>query len=610
MKRLAATALLVALGTSDVCGEEQAWGPSAGQPATSPATPAVPLAKPIAPVFVEPPTPNMAALPTADMPGWLPARRYPTDIPPKPTPPLPQPEVIPAVVPAPLAVETPFKIPVESSSPAMLPSVAELPSPISTVVLQPPVDRLPEIPKPAPAPITPNAVKPKSDLLDVPKPQPAPATPPTVTTAPGYTVHLAEPTPTAYAPPAAASGNAPVAPMRHGLYGSPSLNLSRDDQLRDIFGRDLMTTEMGAAGPLAGGTQDLLFIRAELLLWWQNPSRIPALATTSTSPTGSGFLGDPQTVNLLGPGDFGPSFLQGFRVRAGGYVDDCGMLGLDGGYFFLGPGRESRSFDSGQNPVITRPFFTPNLNAEFGEVVARPGLSAGRLAIEQDSFLWGIDINIRKAICRDCTGGHGWFLGYRHLNLTENLSITEFITANGPQAPDPVGTQVIVNDTFRTQNQFHGAQVGYWNQRRLGLFDLDTRFSLAMGNTNQVVEISGFQNRTRPGQATESFVGGLLAAGPNIGTFSRNAFSVVPEVTVNLGLFISPNVRLYAGYNFLYWSNVVRPGDQIDRVIDLTNVPNPPPGVTPSNAVNRPQPTFRASDFWAQGVQLGAELRW
>jgi hypothetical protein len=72
---------------------------------------------------------------------------------------------------------------------------------------------------------------------------------------------------------------------------------------------------------------------------------------------------------------------------------------------------------------------------------------------------------------------------------------------------------------------------------------------------------------------------------------------------------VSPNLKVYAGYNFLYWSNVLRPGDQIDRTVDLTFVPNPPPGVPPSGQ-NRPTVPFTRSDFWAQGVQFGLEFRW
>ena len=189
------------------------------------------------------------------------------------------------------------------------------------------------------------------------------------------------------------------------------------------------------------------------------------------------------------------------------------------------------------------------------------------------------------------------------------MTIAETITASGTLSPDPIGTKIFVRDRFETRNQFHGGQVGgFWN-RKFDRFDWDLRAGIALGVTQQTVEIDGFQQRTRPGQATQNFQGGLLATGPNLGSFTQSKFSVVPEITTSLGYRVLPNLRLYAGYNFLYWSNVVRPGDQIDRVVDVALVPNPPAGV-PATANPRPLPTFRQSDFWAQGVQFGVEFRW
>ena len=399
-------------------------------------------------------------------------------------------------------------------------------------------------------------------------------------------------------------------PVRHHVFGSQPVRLSNDFLFRDLFGLDLLTREPRApvAIPDAGTAEDSFFVQAEYLLWWASKPNIPVLATTNTLGQ-PGFLGQPGTQNLFGPGTFGPGLRDGFRIRAGGWLDECGLRGVDAGFFFLGRRSESASFDSSQFPVITRPIFAPNFNAEFGEIVALPNLSSGRLDITTDSYLWGADVNFRKALCRTCDRTTGWYAGYRHLNLTESLTIAETLTATGPLSPDPVGTQVFVQDRFETRNRFHGGQVGgFWN-RKLGRLDWDLRAGIALGTTLQTVEIDGLQQRTRPGQATENFRGGLLATGPNLGSFSQNKFSVVPEITTSLGYRIAPNLRVSLGYNFLYWSNVVRPGDQIDRVVDVALVPNPPAGVAPT-ANPRPLPTFRQSDFWTTGIQVGIEYRW
>ncbi len=398
-------------------------------------------------------------------------------------------------------------------------------------------------------------------------------------------------------------------PVRRGVFGSAPVNLSHDYFFRDLFGLDLLKDQPPiTAGGAAGTPDDSFFVQAEYLLWWANKPNIPVLATTNSLGQ-PGFLGQPGTQNLLGPGKFGPEFRDGFRIRTGGWLDECALLGFDASFFFLGRKSESASFDSGQFPIITRPFFAPNFNSEFGEIVAQPNLATGRLDVTTDSFLWGADINFRKGICRTCDRTTGWFAGYRHLNLTERLTIAETITASGPLSPDPIGTKIFVQDRFETRNQFHGGQVGgFWN-RKFDRFDWDLRAGVALGVTQQTVEIDGFQQRTRPGQATQNFRGGLLATGPNLGSFTQSKFSVVPEITTSLGYRVLPNLRLYAGYNFLYWSNVIRPGDQIDRVVDVALVPNPPAGV-PATGNPRPLPTFRQSDFWAQGVQFGVEFRW
>jgi hypothetical protein len=57
------------------------------------------------------------------------------------------------------------------------------------------------------------------------------------------------------------------------------------------------------------------------------------------------------------------------------------------------------------------------------------------------------------------------------------------------------------------------------------------------------------------------------------------------------------------GYNLLFWSNVIRPGDQVDRVVDLTFVPNGP-AVAASGQL-RPEPLFRQSNLFVNGLQLG-----
>jgi hypothetical protein len=54
------------------------------------------------------------------------------------------------------------------------------------------------------------------------------------------------------------------------------------------------------------------------------------------------------------------------------------------------------------------------------------------------------------------------------------------------------------------------------------------------------------------------------------------------------------------GYDLLYWSDVARAPDQIDRRINPSQIP---PGAL--LGVSRPEHTLRTTDFWAQGLTLG-----
>ena len=568
---------------------------------------------------------------SADDLGWKAAAVPPVVAAPKGIDkPLPSPlDVVPATdVPWKTAAPTipivilPSQPEVSSPDPLLRPAALPQPSqsgglePLAPPALLPPVEReavpiLPAGPRvageprfPTELPALPMSELPKPPVAEsLPPPRPVLGPKPVCNDAPTGSIPSASLQRASAVTPAEAG-----IPVRRHVFGSPPVRLSHDYLFRDLFGLDLLTRGPNAARAIP---EDSFFVQAEYLLWWANRANIPVLATTNRlAPTA--ILGQPGTQSLLGPGTFGPELRDGFRIRGGAWLDDCGLRGIDAGYFFLGRRSESASFDSTQFPVINRPFFAPNIGREFAELVAQPNRLTGRIDITADTFLWGADVNFRKALCRTCDRTTGWFAGYRHLNLSERLTISETLDVIGPGEQDPIGTRVFVRDRFETRNRFHGGQIGgFWN-RRLGQFDWDLRAGIALGSTLQTVEIEGLQQRTRPGEATENFRGGLLATGPNLGTFTQSKFSVVPEITTNLGYRVLPNLRLSVGYNFLYWSNVVRPGDQIDRVVDLALVPNfvpNPPGIAPT-ANPRPLPTFRQSDFWAHGVQFGVEYRW
>ena len=104
--------------------------------------------------------------------------------------------------------------------------------------------------------------------------------------------------------------------------------------------------------------------------------------------------------------------------------------------------------------------------------------------------------------------------------------------------------------------------------------------------------------------------GGFFALSTNSGHFTRDEFAVLPEVNVNLGYQLTSRARACVGYSFLYLSNVVRLGDQIDRNINTTQGPPFLGAGATLQGQPVPAPQLRSSDFWAQGFNVGLEFRY
>jgi hypothetical protein len=105
-------------------------------------------------------------------------------------------------------------------------------------------------------------------------------------------------------------------------------------------------------------------------------------------------------------------------------------------------------------------------------------------------------------------------------------------------------------------------------------------------------------------------VGGVYALPSNIGRYFRDDLAVIPEIGINLRVCLSDHLQARVGYTFLYASSVARPGNQIDRVINPNQVPTDPASFGTPGGPARPAFSFRDSDFWAQGVSFGLELRY
>jgi hypothetical protein len=346
---------------------------------------------------------------------------------------------------------------------------------------------------------------------------------------------------------------------------------------------------------------------AEYLLWCIKGGPTPPLASTGNPndilPPGAIAVGATSTRVLFGDHaiDFGT--LNGLRATVGGWCDSDRCWGIEVSGFYLE--QKSVGFaagaDASGNPPLYVPAFRPDLGREGAFTIADPLLGVtGSLAIEAKSQLWGYEANGLRSLVRSNGFQVNALFGFRYLDLHES------ITLNAPNLFDFVNNITSSEaDRFDTRNQFYGAQIGAYFAYRAGILSAELKTKLALGPSYQTINVQGVSIVGGPGAANPgTFLGGILTQPTNISRRSKEQFVVVPEINVLVGVNVLENLRLFVGYDFLYWNQVVRPGAQIDRNVNPTQafggmLVGPP----------APLPQYNRTDFWAQGITFGAELR-
>ncbi|MFO0912129.1 MAG: BBP7 family outer membrane beta-barrel protein [Pirellulales bacterium] len=365
------------------------------------------------------------------------------------------------------------------------------------------------------------------------------------------------------------------------------------------------------------GPPGRLWVRGDYLMWRMEGMNTPPLLTTSpagTSRNQAGVLGVNGTDILFGNSPILDSNRNGGRFVVGAWCDQCQWMGIEGEYFFLNQEDETTSFTSTGSPILARPFFNALTNQQDSELVAYPGVMGGTATFDASSQMISASPRFRINLCCEkfnidpCQVApyQGFrfdvLLGYRYVYLDESLGIREQLNTL-QTSTNPAGF-FDVQDRFDTTNTFNGGEIALAWEGYRGPWSMDVLTRLALGNNQRDVTINGSTTRTVQG-ITQTNPGGLLALPSNIGTYTNDDFSLIPELDLNLGYALTPRLRLIVGYTLLYWTNVVRPGDQIDVEVNPNLIP-PASNVGPRN----PAFVLHDTNLWVQGLNLGFDFHW
>ena len=421
------------------------------------------------------------------------------------------------------------------------------------------------------------------------------------------------------------SDRPPASPRRSG----PTIYQGTDGEMAEEMGPDSdYGSPYDSYGPVSGGCSDGccdaggscdsghcghggyancqgggFWGRLETLGWWVRGSQLPVLVTTSPQGTAQASAGVlPSATEVFGNERVDGEGRIGGRVTIGYWTDDCETAGADGNFWGLeDKGTHFRQSSNG-NPILARPFFNTQTRQQDAGLTAFPGFVTGTIDIRTSSEVLGGEANLRHMVYKHCNRRVDAIAGYRFFRMDEDLTINDFNTSIDPISNIPVGTTFNINDAFSTENEFHGGQLGLLMQYKHDCWALNIGAKVALGNMLQRVNIAGSTRIEVPGATAVDNEGGFLALGSNSGEFSHSRFSVIPEFGINLAWNVSCLWTANIGYNFIYVTNVARPGDQIDLNIDPNQFP-------PAISGNQPAFAFNDTDVWIQGINIGLGCR-
>lgn len=382
---------------------------------------------------------------------------------------------------------------------------------------------------------------------------------------------------------------------------------------------EYLPSEMGSLGLSDNEFVPRLWLDPEVVLWRIRKGNIAAPLVTTGPLNSLGVIGRAGT-SVLTDNKVDYDTFAGARLMMGVWYDDSHFCGLEGGFTWLGNQGESQTFSSSSagTPILSRPFRDAATGNEAVRAVSLPGSFSGTVSVNSDFSAWGGEVS--PVVLRLSHGESHYLygmIGFKYFNLNEQLVISDRVTnlaggqSNFNGRSLGLGAQMSVTDSFDASNDLYGGQLGARFGFDRGRFFLDMTTKLGLMHNHQVLVASGGTAVLAPPlfRRPTSVPLGLLVGPFNARQESQASFAVMPELNLQIGYQLTTRMSIFLGYNFLYISSVIRPGDQIDRRVNAAMAPSSP---TFGAAVlaRQPAPVFVKDEFSANGVSIGLALRY
>lgn len=370
--------------------------------------------------------------------------------------------------------------------------------------------------------------------------------------------------------------------------------------------------------PMLGSGPSTLAGSAGSRFWFEGGYQVGYVRDLSTpaiiATRGGAFAvrGTPGVSTALGGGETDVGTQHGARFKAGFWLDNNHAFGLEASGFFLAESSAS-SGASGNGAALSRPFFDTSIQAQNVRILNLPGQVSGSVTSEVSSLIWGVDIGpVVRVIETDMLTLDQLFF-FKHVSLEEEQTISDTVSPVGGaitfrgQAFRGSGVATSVRDSAKSINRFYGGGGGFRLGITPGRFYANVEGKLSVGATRQSLRLDGTTTLTGAGDS-QGAPGGLLIPASLNGQYERSEFSFLPEIGVKLGFQITPVVGVYVGYNFLYMTNVARPGDNFSGSVNPTQLPSSQNFGVPFGP-NAPGIQLQSSDFWMHTIGAGVNLR-